>query len=277
MADARPELRQLRQAKGLTIKEMAHALNMSPENLGRIEAGKHKPQGENFRNLADFLGISYQRLTDILNGNQGPGDYDQDAQQLGPPKKFSLFVALEAQAKKLQVYAPRLIDGLCQTEPYMRVLIENERGLGPTTEQRIGLRLNRQKALTRKSDPLQYYAILHEAALCVEIGDNRTMREQFEHLEWLMQLPNVELRVLPFSAGSCHLDNGGFTLITLPYDDEPGMAYQEMYDGPSHKELGSSEHYASILMAAFNALYSMTLDRDGTLAVFDRMKRKYPR
>jgi transcriptional regulator with XRE-family HTH domain len=274
MSTPRPELRRIREkVLGVTQRELAERLDVHVNTVQAVEAGSQTPRGERFRRWAEELRITHSKLSEILDGTWVGGDSDENGHTLAVPKKFSLFVALEAQAKTLQVYALQLIDGLLQTERYARTLIENERGMGVGAEQLIALRLNRQKALTRDAESLQYCAILHEAALYVEVGSNQAMREQFEHLEYMAQRPNVEIRVLPFTAGPCHLDNGGFHLLTLPYDDEPSISYEELYDGPSHKE---SEHHVNTLTRTFNALLSMCLDADQSVVVFDRMKRRYP-
>ena len=271
---SRPELVRLRkEVRGLTQSELATEVGVHENAIRGYETGKQSPTGERFRNYAESLRISLVKLSAILNGTYNNGEFDDSNNHQLVAKTFSIFIALEAQAAKLQVYADHLIHGLLQTESYARTLIENEHGIGTKAERLLDLRLTRQKALTRKVQPLSYRAVIFESALHLEAGNNDIMRTQLEHLEFMAQLPNVEIRLLPFSAGPCSRDFGGFILLTLPHDDGPSVAYQEMYDGPAYKE---TEEYIRILTRAFDSLLSMSLDEDSTLTAVGQMKRRYP-
>lgn len=271
VSESRPELVRLRkEVRGLTQAELGEEMGVHENTVRGYENGKQEPTGERFRKYAESLRLSHSRLSAILNGTFN-GDADENGHQL-VPKTFSIFVALEAQAATMQVYASHLVHGLLQTERYARTLIESEHGMGSVAERLLDLRLTRQKALTRKVQPLSYRAIIYEAALYLEIGNSDVMREQLDHLEHLAQIRNIEIRLLPFSNGHSPYDFGDFILVTLPHDDGPSVAYQEMYDGPVYKE---TDEYIGVLTRAFDRILSMTLDADASLTALGRLRRRW--
>ncbi len=60
-ADARPALSQLaglREAKGLSLEELARTVGISPHYLGMIESGERQPDAAIQRSLAWTLGVA---------------------------------------------------------------------------------------------------------------------------------------------------------------------------------------------------------------------------
>lgn len=69
----------------------------------------------------------------------------------------------------------------------------------PELDKKVELRMSRQRVLTRTNlEPVRLDAVLHEATLHRVIGSDDTMVGQLNHLLEVTQLPNVEVRILPF-------------------------------------------------------------------------------
>ncbi len=82
-------------------------------------------------------------------------------------------------------------------------------------EERVDLRLRRQERLT-SDNPLELQALITEATLRQHIGGVTTLKGQLDHLLNMMDQDNVDIRVIPFTSGSCTLFGGG-TLVMLDF------------------------------------------------------------
>src|SRR5688572_27443580 len=98
MGEPRPKLRRIREeVLGATQKELARRLKVHVNTVQAVEAGNQTPRGVRFRRWADELRITHSKLSGILNGSFVEGHSDENGHLV--PKKFSLFIALEAQAR----------------------------------------------------------------------------------------------------------------------------------------------------------------------------------
>ncbi|MEG3632005.1 DUF5753 domain-containing protein [Streptomyces poriticola] len=70
----------------------------------------------------------------------------------------------------------------------------------PEVEHRASFRVKRQAVLFRKN-PVQYRAIIHEAALHMKFGGCEVARRQLKHLLKVSEHPNISIHVIPFDAG----------------------------------------------------------------------------
>ncbi|MGB7726258.1 MAG: helix-turn-helix transcriptional regulator, partial [Dehalococcoidales bacterium] len=55
-------VRELREAKGLSISDLAIKAGMKRPNLSRLEHGRHQPSLETLERIAESLGISVAQL-----------------------------------------------------------------------------------------------------------------------------------------------------------------------------------------------------------------------
>jgi Domain of unknown function (DUF5753) len=68
-------------------------------------------------------------------------------------------------------------------------------------DRRVRVRLIRQDVLTARQPPLKLSVVLDESALLRRTGTPKVMHEQLQRLVAVSELPNVELRILPFNSG----------------------------------------------------------------------------
>lgn len=138
-------------------------------------------------------------------------------------------IGLEAGARSVRYYESLLIPGLLQTADYAKALMitaVTERRV--EADPRVEVRLRRQERLFG-DDPLHMTAIISEAALRQEIGGPAVHREQLAHLARVIEeRPNVEVRVIPFTATACGLFGAATThLIEFADPGLPTVAWQE--------------------------------------------------
>ena len=71
-------LAKLRNARGVSARDMSISIGMSPNYINKIERGKSRPSMDIFFEICDFLGIKQKDFFDEENSD---------------PKKFSEYVA----------------------------------------------------------------------------------------------------------------------------------------------------------------------------------------
>ncbi|MDL4774068.1 DUF5753 domain-containing protein [Actinomadura xylanilytica] len=179
------------------------------------------------------------------------------------PEWFETYLSLEPDAAVLQVYEPRFIPGLLQTEGYARATIRSGRPGADAAEidRRVELRMRRQGILRREGAP-QLRATIDERVLRAGPGPGGAamMRDQIGHLIEASALPNVRIQLLPAGAGgpAAALD-GPVTHLRFPGRDIPDVVYLEQLTYALYPEKSKDvRHYWGVL-----ARLAVAADRPG--------------
>jgi len=195
-------LRARRQELGLTVEQVAEHLLCSPSKVSRMETGQRGATARDVRDLCELYGVldagERERLMNLAREGKEQGwwqSYDLN---------FSTFVGLEAAAVSTKYYQSLVIPGLFQTAEYARAMhdvvvypkLSQER-----IDELVEVRLRRQEVL-KHDPPLVISAILDEAALHRVVGGPATMAAQLAHLIEIADLPNVTLRIIPYTSGA---------------------------------------------------------------------------
>jgi transcriptional regulator with XRE-family HTH domain len=224
------QLRRLRERQGITREEAGYAIRASGSKMSRLELGR---VGFKERDVADLLtlyGVTDDTDRDTLlalaQDANSPGWWHRYGDVL--PGWFETYVGLEEAAALVRTYEVQFIPGLLQTEEYARAVISLGNSASPPEEieQRVSLRITRQKLLTRGDAP-RLWAVVDEAALRRPIGGRDVMRGQIERLIEATKLPGVILQVLPFRVGGHTAEAGAFTILRFPESDLPDVVYVE--------------------------------------------------
>lgn len=140
--------------------------------------------------------------------------------------RYKRFMELEREATVRYEYVSATIPGLLQTAGYARELLAAARPAdGQDVEEQVAVRLGRQELLYRDGSPLQFRALIDEAALRRSTADPDAWREQLEALLAAAELPNITLQVVPLSANLHGLVGTSLTLLWLT--DGTTVAYTE--------------------------------------------------
>ena len=150
------------------------------------------------------------------------------------PFATPMYVGLEAEAVRIKDYDSAVIPGLLQSADYLRALHDDplpeptDRELTPElVERRVEARLIRQQLLTRRQPPpLEFWAIMDEAALHRLIGGPAVMGAQLKRVVEAMQLPNVTVQVIPYSIGPHPALNSTFNILEFS-GAAPHLVYSE--------------------------------------------------
>lgn len=170
------------------------------------------------------------------------------------------YVELENEATRVRTFKIDLVDGLMQTPEYTSAVVRanKPRPAERLVPQRVDVRAQRQARLYGPA-PITVEAILTECVLRVQVGGPDVMRRQLEHLLEVMELPNVDLRVVPASTAYPAMGTPFYILtFTRGY---PDIGYVELLDkGVYLEEPADVEQYA----IRFAGLRAVALDPDDT-------------
>ena len=270
------ELRRLREASGHTRQEAAARLGRTVAQIGHLETGRNLPSAGDVEILLNWYGHPDRTefFRDLLKrAKKGRDWWIGLADDL--PDYFALFLGLEASAVQLQSYDGLVVPGLLQTAAYAKAIIRAGERSQPDHEvaRRVELRMARQQLIERPDEPVQVWSVLDEAVLHRQVGGADVMREQLERLVKLAEWPNIDLQVLPVTAGAHAGTEGTFTLLTFPPElhSDPGVVYVETrvrgiyYEDPAEIQL---------YRQALTRLQVQALNPDESPAMIQRIAEK---
>lgn len=264
------QLRSLRLQRGMTTEQVAGHLFCSAGKVSRMENRFRSGTVRDVRDLCALYEVSdAQRdyLMELARQSKQHGwwqDYDLP---------FSTFIGLEADAASISSYHCVVMPGLLQTADYARAIVSAVglgRGLGQEAiEERIQIRLTRQRVLTRKDSP-RLTAIVDEAVLHRIVGSAAVMIGQMDRLVELSRQDNIDLRVIAYSAG-CHPGVGGaFDMLEFG-EDLPGVVYIEGLFGALYVEKERDvKRYGDV----FDALSKAAQSQEDTRNEIKRIRRR---
>lgn len=221
------QLRKLRYESGKSLDDIEEADIMSLSKLYRIEKGKQpKPSWPEIQELARLYEAPEEHVRELVrmakaclvSGWYVPFDVAE---------QFQTYLDLEGAATRLCFYESEYVNGLLQTEAYIRA-IQTMWGLtGTQADPHVRFRTQRvQRFFGRKPAP-EVTLVMSEAALRRAVGGPAVMRDQVAHLHNLDRLPNVSVHVVPFSAGAHPSMEGKYTLLDFKSGVYPQVAYVE--------------------------------------------------
>ena len=251
------QLRELRDQAGFTLRQAADYLERDPSTVSRFESGEYPIRRADLLALLDFYGVSDKRRRDLLLALREEvwqrGWWDGYAEEFD--RRFIDLVWLESRAREIRSFDNTTLPGLLQIREYATAVIEAaDFDIAPELLERgVELRMARQGVLSGDNPP-HLRVILDEALLRRLVGGPAVLRAQLDHLVQCAQRPNIEIRVLPFSAGAHASPYGAFQLITLD-DPYPDVAYAETLTGGVYVEMPLAERF----VRAYDRLEEMAL------------------
>lgn len=224
------ELNRLRTASGLSRAQVAEQIGSTDTTIWRYETGLTMPRPSDVGALIEAYGIAGAARDDLIQlakDARKRGWWHRHRETLKPG--FDSYIGLESEASVVRTYQSQVIPGLLQTERYAQVIIEATGMTSVTGEidEKVSVRMARQELITRHEGPVHLVAVLDEAVLRRQVGGPEIMAEQLRRLVELGKLPNVEIRIVPFSSGAHAAMDGPFYLLEFPGNDDPDLVYLE--------------------------------------------------
>jgi hypothetical protein len=192
--------------------------DLDQPRLSRIEGGRLGIKADVLGALLDVYEVDDPEKRDVLLTLARSGSrrgWWQTYKDIISPA-YAELISLEADAKSLSTYQTLLIPGLLQTSAYARAVMSgiNRASTADEVDALVQVRIARQSVLTRPT-PLKLWAIIHEAALRIDI-DPRVMRAQLQHLLEQAERPNVSIQIMPVVKGPHPGMSGPFTVLGFP-------------------------------------------------------------
>ncbi|WP_329119840.1 helix-turn-helix domain-containing protein [Streptomyces sp. NBC_01465] len=194
------ELRRVREAAGVSAREVGGVLGASSSHMSQIEAGSSGISEERVRRLAAHCACADGELIEALvemATDRTRGWWTEYANVL--PPGFLDLAELEHHARSLREVAITYVPGILQTEEYARAVYAYAVPPLPASELDPRVEHRMQRRVVFQGDAsIQYEAVIHESALRIRVGDRRIAREQLAQLLDLSAAPDVTLRIIPF-------------------------------------------------------------------------------
>ena len=219
------ELRRLREAMGLTHREVAEHLDCSQGKVSQIELGRVPVRTSDVRlMLALYCSdeTTASTMLTLAKESKPNGWWGKYTGVLAPG--FDTLLSLEADARSVATFDIDLVPGPLQTTDYARAVLA-ARGVGAQeTEALLAVLAHRQRRLAGQ-DALGIRAVVDEAALRRVVGGADVMRAQLRHLVAASYRSSITVQVLPFSVGAHPLLGEGVVLFEFADPADPSAAF----------------------------------------------------
>jgi transcriptional regulator with XRE-family HTH domain len=195
-------LREARHKAGLTGTVAGERAGMSHSKVSKIERGFLLPSVEDVTALCHAYGVrgaERKQLVTLATGLRAEASAKVILAR-GIAEMQRRIGQLEAASTLIRGFQPTIVDGLLQTEAYMR-LVFGVPGAQAVSEQEtdsaVRARLERQRLLDDETK--QFLLIMSEGALRWQAGSPALMAEQAEALTASTKRPNVRLGIIPWT------------------------------------------------------------------------------
>jgi transcriptional regulator with XRE-family HTH domain len=264
-------LRRLREAAGVSPETASKTIRASRSKISRLELGR---TGFKLRDVADLLTLYGVRddaeratMLALVEYTNADGWWQEYADVV--PAWLEDYLDLERVATLIRAYEVAYVPGLLQTEDYARAVLwrGHPATRGMDAERRVQLRLRRQQVL-HGAEPARLWAVIDETALRRPVGGGAVMRAQLRHLIEASRLPNVNIQVLPLSAGGHPAAGGGVTMLRFSESELPDVVYlEQLLTAVYLNRPGDTAYYLDVL----NRLAAQAEDLDATATALERI------
>nr|WSZ14889.1 helix-turn-helix transcriptional regulator [Streptomyces canus] len=263
------ELRRLREAAGLNARQAAALLGVSPAQITHIESALAGVSEKRLRRLAAHYDCMDEEFIDALVAmaiDRTHGWWEEYRGLL--PTLFLDLAELEHHATFLREVQFLFIPGPLQTEDYARAVFAYRVPELPQEELELRVRHRMQRKVILERTP--YEAVIHEAALRINVSNRAASRDQLFRLVELSEADHVTVRVIPFAlecfagAASAMVYAGGAVskLDTVARDAPHSTAFLD-----SEAQLGA-------FRTLFRKVEAASLEPDGSRELIHKLAKE---
>lgn len=227
------ELRDLREARGLTTEQLGAMIHQSRMKITRLENAQVKPNLAEVMDLLEVLevtGDQWQNMMKIAHEAARKGWWDRYGDAMGDRQR--MYADIESGAATIREYHPTAMPGVLQIPAYTWALIKDAMAEGPISyvpERLVQARGERQKTVFRPEGPT-YEVVMDEVGLRRFSVPTGVMYDQLLHLKRVSEKGGrISFRVFPLRTGRtvALLPKSAFFLYTFPDPADPPMAVEE--------------------------------------------------
>jgi transcriptional regulator with XRE-family HTH domain len=197
-------MKTLRVRAGMEREEFGRRIGYSASTVASYEQGRRIPSPR-----------TIERADEVLDAGGLLTVWKEQVERAQYPVRFQGMAKLEKECIELLMYDALIVNGLLQTEEYMRALLGMRRPplAQETIDQRVTARLARRDIFDRQPAPLLGF-VMTEAVLRQCYGGRGVLRGQLEYLLLIGQKRNVEIQIMPLDCEDNAGVNGPFTVVT---------------------------------------------------------------
>ncbi|MEU8649489.1 helix-turn-helix transcriptional regulator [Streptomyces sp. NPDC048737] len=258
------ELRRLREAAGLSSREAAALLGVSPAQITHIETGLAGVSEKRLRRLASHYACTDGEFIDalvVMATDRTHGWWEEYRGLL--PTSFLDLSELDHHATFRRDVAILYVPGLLQTEAYARAVFAAR--VPELTPEEMELRVRHRMA--RQDIRIPYEVVIHEAALRIRVSNRAASRNQLLRLLEVSETEHITVRVIPFD-----LDDFGRAASTMTYVGGPVPKLDTVVrDVPHGSAFIDSEAQLSAFRTRFRKVEAVSLDPERSRDFIHRM------
>jgi transcriptional regulator with XRE-family HTH domain len=265
-------LRRLRNDAGLTLDEAAAAIGWKAPKLSKIENATQSIRPADVAALLGVLKISDAEVRTALENlakDAGKKGWWQTYNGIVSPA-YADYISLESDADRICEWSPLVVPGLLQTAAYARESIAGITTFRTPDEVAAlaEVRQARQSVLSRPGKALDYWTVVHEAALHQRFAVRpSTMRDQLRRLLDAAEMPNVTIQLMPLDSTAHPGVLGGFSRVIFP-GPTPDVVLLENLGGETYVEGDDASPFAR----AFERIRATALPVEDSLARIAQME-----
>ncbi|WSY17179.1 Scr1 family TA system antitoxin-like transcriptional regulator (plasmid) [Embleya sp. NBC_00896] len=213
------ELRRLRETRGFTQREVSVAMDWSLSKLIRIETGMVVVTISDLRALLRQYGVRDSARVDeyVAMARAAKRRAWWYPYRNLMTAELRVLLAYESVATLVRCFEPHLVPEPLQTEEYAHAVLNTTlRTPGAArVREAVELRLARQARMLGPDGPTMRL-IVDESVLRRMVGGPAVMRRQLRRIHEYAQRPDIDVRVIPFSAGLYERPRQAYRLLSVP-------------------------------------------------------------
>lgn len=222
------ELRTLRQAKDVSTRVLAQIMGISRSRVQRWESGQAVPSPAEVGGYLTSLRIDDEEKARVVALAEDVDDNNwATSDSSGAHTELTALIEFERTCTEIVNVAPLLIPGLLQTADYIRAVMGNLIDV----ENRVKLRLGRQKLLTKKRNAPKYEVFISEGVLSEPIGGPAVMAAQLRHILAMSERENIYVRVVESGSREFHPAHAGM-FVMFKFAKASPIVHLEHYGPP---------------------------------------------
>ncbi|MFD1147054.1 helix-turn-helix domain-containing protein [Saccharothrix hoggarensis] len=264
-------IRPILERSGLKLDEVVKQSRVSRPTISRMLSGEALARWPALSMVLDVIGATPEEKTRALQLWE-VADVDPSAVEHARdlPANYKRLRMDELEAVRERTLDSAHVPGLLQTAGYAEAVARatHRRIIGDSWDSRAAAeRAERQEALTREN-PIDYHALIDEAALHRLVGGAAVMRDQLDHLVAMATRPNVTIQVLPYWVGAYGAQTGAMFLLKFAQPDEPEAGYVEALTGMVPVE----DEEAEVLSAVWDDAAALALTAEDSVSLIKAVR-----
>ncbi|MFD5755348.1 helix-turn-helix domain-containing protein [Streptomyces sp. NPDC127044] len=261
------ELRRLRETAGLSGRQAAALLGVSPVQLSHIESGLSGVSEERLRRLASHYACEDSEFINALvalAADRTRGWWEEYRGLL--PTSFLDLSEMNHHASFRRDVAVLYVPGVLQTEQYARAVFSSR--VPELTHEELELRVRHRMA--RQEITIPYELVIHEAALRIRVSDRAASRAQLARLLEFSATDHITVRVIPFD-----LDDFARAASTMTYLGGPVPKLDTVVrDVPHGSAFIDSEAQLNAFRTRFRKVEAVSLDPERSRDFIHRLAKE---